>query len=455
MLARYVRTVVAAVALLLAATAASAQQRSAECRGLRYSGHFRLNSMKLYLDQVVLRQRTDPARAAAELRRAAQQYEEALRAGGADEMTIAFLGGELALLQGDLVGADSLFTRAEARAEDECRRELTRLRRNEWAPLLNLALTQQRAGNIDSAMVLLRRANLIFRADPTAFLRLASIFAQRSQNDSAIIYAIRAARSTEDPRMLGLRKDALFVAARLQQSTSRWADAEATYREVLRLAPRDLPAMAGLGAVLTEQNKTAEATVLYDSLSVAADTVTDAGTLFDIATELVRARRMPLAARLYERSLTFNRCNRDALYNLASTYNVVRDSTRLLQTAQRLVAVDSMNRGSLALLAQAYVLNGDANRTVAILLAHDSLPWTFELVRFVPADTTASLVGAVSNPQPRALAPFRLTIEFLNGACEPVSRTVVEVPEVPANGQHAIDVTGRGRGIQAYRYRTN
>jgi tetratricopeptide (TPR) repeat protein len=284
---------------------------------------------------------------------------------------------------------------------------------------------------------------------------MVSIFAQRSQTDSAIFYALQAAHSTGEPRFLDLRKAALFTAGRLQQGANRAADAEATFREYLRLAPRDLPAMGALGAVLALQNKTADANVVYDSLMVFADTVTDSDVLFDAATELVRARRYPLAARLYERELTFNRCHRDALYNLASTYNAMQDSVHMLAIARRLAEIDPMNRGSLAMLAQAYVFRRDT-ASIGTLQRLQGLPWDFEFAGFTPAgDTSVTLGGAISNLQDRPLPAFRLTIEFLNGACEPVSSAVVEVPEIPANGRSTVEARGRGRGIKAFRYTTN
>jgi len=454
MTSRSVRTLAPLAALLVVVGTAAAQQRSSECRGLSYTGNFRLNSAKLYLDVAVRYQRTDPARSQRAVADAARQVESAAEAGG-DPKTVAFFWGEIYLLRGDLAGADSMLTKAERDLEEDCQREILRLRRNEWAPYNNGAVNLTRAGNIDSALTLLRKGNLIYRGDPSGALRMVSIFAQRSQTDSAIFYALQAAHSSGEPRFLDLRKAALFTAGRLQQGANRAADAEATFREYLRLSPRDLPAMGALGAVLALQNKTADANALYDSLSAAADAVTDPDVLFEAATELVRARRYPLAAHLYERQLTLNRCHRDGLYNLASTYNAMRDSVHLLATAQRLVAVDSMNRGSLAMLAQAYVMSGDRNKTVETLLRHDSLPWTFELVRFTPGDTSTALLGAVSNPQQRPVRPFRLTIEFLNGACEPVSSAVVEVPEIPADGQSPVEVTGTGRGIRAYRYKIN
>jgi len=448
---RSVGIVAATAALVASAGTANAQQQSADCRGLKKNSHFMLNSAKLSLDVAVRFQRSDPIRFASALADAERQLSQSR----GDAMTTAFFYGELFLLRGDLAGADSMLTKAEAAASDDCQREILRQRRNAWAPFNNGAINMTRAGNPDSTLTLLRKGNLIYRGDPSGALRMVSIFAQRNQTDSAIIYALQAAHSTGEARFLDLRKAALFTAGRLQQGANRAADAEATFREYLRLAPRDLPAMGALGAVLALQNKTADANVVYDSLMVFADTITDSDVLFDAATELVRARRYPLAARLYERELTFNRCHRDALYNLASTYNAMQDSVHMLAIARRLAEIDPMNRGSLAMLAQAYVFRRDT-ASIGTLLRLQGLPWDFEFAGFTPAgDTSVTLGGAISNLQERPLPAFRLTIEFLNGACEPVSSAVVEVPEVPANGRSTVEATGRGRGIKAFRYSTN
>jgi tetratricopeptide (TPR) repeat protein len=445
---------IAAVALLTAlAGTAVAQQRSSECAGLKYS-NFRLNSAKLYLDNATRVQRTDPARSAAELGRAYQQVTEAVRSGGGDEMTQFFFFGEIALMRGDLVGADSMWTRAEAKSDSTCRREMSRLRRNEYAPLVNGAINQLAANNQDSAVVLLRRATVIFRGSPLAYLRLGAIFDGRNLPDSAIYYFKLAGRSGDSPREADIRAAALLAAAVMQQRLLRWADAEATFRDYRRIAPRDLAGIAGLGAALAGQNKTAEATALYDTLSAVADTVSNPDELFDTATQLVHARRYAMAARLYERELTLNRCHRDGLYNLASTYNSMQDSVHMLAVARRLAEIDPMNRGSLAMLAQAFVLRRDT-ASIGTLQRLQALPWAFDLVNFTQADTTATVLGGVSNLQDRALPAFRLTIEFLNGACEPVSQAVVEVPQIDPNGSHSVNVTGHGRGILAYRYKTN
>ncbi len=456
MLGRGLRTLVPLAVLMVVGAAGFAQtsQRSSSCEGLRYSSNFLLSSAKMNFDLAVDKKQTDPnrfRRAVADIHR---QLDQARAGGNADAMTLAFFYGELATLEGDMVAADSNFTRAAATASDACKREMDRLRRNEWAVYANGAMTQQRAGNVDSALALLRKGNVIWRGEPTGFLRMASIFASRSQADSAIVYAQLACRSSEDPKYLELRKAACFTEAQLLQGANRQGEAETAYRDYLRLAPRDLGGLAGLGATLTAQHKTADADAVYDTLRSEADTVTDAEALFEAATGLVRGQRYQIAARLFERELTINRCDRDGLYNLASAYNSMHDSVHMLPIAQRLVAVDSMNRGSLAMLAQAQVLMRDT-ASIGTLQRLQNLPWSFDLVRFNPEDSTAELQAGVSNLTDHALPAFRLTIEFINGACEAVTQNVVEVPEVPANGSQTIDVTGRGRGIRAYRYKTN
>ncbi len=456
MLGRSVRTFVSLAAFSVVAGTATAQmvQHSAECSGLKYSGNFRLNSAKLYLDQAVIRQRSDPGRFQSAIRDAQRQVDEAIRAGGSDPMTLAFFYGEIMALKGDYVGADTNFTHAEATTTDDCKREINRMRRNEWTTFANGAMSQQRQGNMDSALALLRKGNQIWRGEPSGFLRMASIFAARNRTDSAIVYAQLACRSTQEARFLDLRKVACLTGAQFLLQANRMPEAEAAYRDYLALAPRDLPGMAGLGAALTAQNKTADANALYDTLQAAADTVSDTDVLFETATGLVRARRYQLAARLYERELSMNRCDRDGLYNLASAYNSLHDTTRMLPIARRLVAVDSMNRGSLAMLAQAQVLAKDT-ASIGTLQRLQALPWSFDLVQFERADSTAHLQAGISNTGDRPVPAFRLTIEFLNGACEAVGQTVVDVPEIPANGTQNVDVTGRGRGIRAYRYKTN
>lgn len=472
--------VLALSALAGTATAQQATQRPPECRNLSYRSNFRLNGAQQYIVQAGgTRYEDDRQRRIAD---AYGQLQQAAQSSDADRTTLWYLFGQVYLLKRDLVGADSAFSKAEAATDPDCRREIQRRRRNEWVPLQNAAVELMSAGNNDSALVLLRKANMIYRSEPFAFLNMATIFVNREQSDSAIFYYRAAAHSTDDPRRTEARATALFNAARLLHRAaldSAGVRAEAqrrgvadttvanerlhtaldTYREALQLRPRDLAAQASMAGVLASLHRTDEARAVYDSMLSHADSMSSFD-LFDAGVALFRQQRYDLTARAIELGLSKNRCHRDALFNLANTYLAAKDSVKLLDAAHRLVAVDSMNRQSLRLLAAGLQRNGDQQGTLRALFKADSLPWELQVLRFEPGDTTASLTGVVGNLQARTLSGFRLTIQYVNGACEVVTEQVVDIPDLnPAGSPGASydfrDLRVNGRGIVAWKYKTN
>jgi tetratricopeptide (TPR) repeat protein len=464
------------IALSLLASSALAQQRPPECRNLSYRSNFRLNGAQQHIEQAGKTSFADDQRR--QLSDAERLLQEAARAGGSDQVTLWYLFGELYVMRHDFVGADSAYSKAEALTDPECKQEIERRRRNQWVPLQNAGVEQMNAGNVDSALALFRRANVIYRGAPYAFLNMATIYVNKNQDDSAIYYYRAAARSTDDPRFLEARATALFNAARLVHRAAndtasiaaearrrgvadttvrdeRLRAALEAYQDVLKVRPRDLQAQASLASVLFALHRTQEAQAVYDSMLAHADSI-ESLDLFDAGVVLFRQDRYALAARATELGLAKNRCYRDALYNLANTFLAARDSVHLLDAAQRLVAVDSMNRQSLQLLAAAMQRNGDTQGTLRVLMRRDSLPWELTVLRFDLGDTTASFHGVVNNLQQKPLSGFKLKVQFVSGACEPVAEQVVEIPDLNPNGSpgasYDFTVSGNGRGIQAYKY---
>jgi hypothetical protein len=482
MASRCVRRIAPLVALTLFAGTAVAQQASQappECRNLSYRSNFRLNGAEQHILAAAASKFDDDRRN--RIADAQRLLEETARAGGADVATLWYLFGQMYLLKHDLVGADSAFTKVEAITDPECKRDIMRRRRNEWIPLQNAGVELMSAGNPDSALTVFRRGGIIYRGEPYAFLNMATIFVNRDQNDSAIFYFRAAAHSTDDRRSEEARQTALFNAARLLHraaldSASIRAEAQqrgvpdsavenarlllalAAYQDVLRMHPRDLPAQASLAGVLGSLHRTEEARAVYDSMLAHADSMSSFD-LFEAGVALFRQQRYDLTARAIELGLTKNRCQRDALFNLANAHFAARDSVHLLDAARRLVAVDSMNRGSLRLLAVGLQKNGDPQGTLRVLMKTDSLPWEITIVRFEGGDSTATVRGVVSNLQDKSLPGFRLTIEFVNAACEVVASQPVNVPDLNANtgagASYDFSLTASGRGIVAWKYKTN
>lgn len=509
MVSRSLTLIAPIAALTIAVGSATAQQASApECRHLDYRGNFRLNGAQQHIVQARATKYDDVRRS--RISDATRLLTDAAKAGGVDPATLWYLFGQVYVLDHDLVGADSAFTKAENASDPDCKREVERERRNEWVPLQNAGVEQMNAGNMDSALALFRKSNGIYRTEPYSYLNMATIFYDRSTqgldsasiadeahhrgvpdsvvrkerltaSDSAIIYFKLAAHSTDDRKFDDARETALFNAARLVNRSAldtasvhaeaqrrgvpdsvvkaaRLRESEAAYREVLQLRPRDLPAQASLAGVLTQLHREDEARTVYDSMLSHADSM-DAFDLIDAGTALFRSHRFDLAARATELGLAKDRCFRDGLFNLANIYLAAKDTVKLLDVTRRLVAQDSMNRSSLQMLARAWQDAGNKDSTLRVLQRAEALPWEMSVVRFEPGDSSATLHGMVTNLKSDTQKGFTLTVQFLNGSCGVVASQNVDLPDLSANGNagqsYDFNLSASGRGIVAWKYATN
>jgi tetratricopeptide (TPR) repeat protein len=457
---------VAALGLAVAAGQANAQD---ECRNLRFRGHFRLNSAQRYLDLYQRAQHADQKRQA--LDNAERVLGEAAASpGNADAFTLWYFFGQVYVGKNDLAGADSALTRAASLANNDegCLSEINRMRRNAWIPLQNEAVGQIQSQNYDSALVLLRKANVIYRDDPSGFMNMAAAYMAQENYDSAAAAFRLAGQAGTDPARAELRSQAMFNAARIYARANRFAAAESSYRAYMALRPRDVEGPTGLAAVLQAQGKTSEASALYDSLMRNADSLSSFD-LFDMGVSLFRAaaadtadearqrERFQLTARAFEAGLRKNPTHRDALFNLTNAYLAASDTAKVLEAAQRLAAVDSMNRQSLTLLARAHQMNRQQAEVVRMLQKRDSLPFEVSIQRFEPRDSTAILRGAVANLRSSELPGRTITLEFLGQNGQVVATERVELPALNPNGSpgamYDFNITASGRGIITYRYR--
>ncbi len=461
-----------ALSLALVLVPVIGRAQDSQCSALKYRGNFRLNGAMQHLGQADSTNYPDQKRTRAN--NALRVLTEASAAGGVDPFTLWFMMGRTYGLLGDLAGADSTLSKAAAlvATDTRCLNEITRLRRNMWIPLQTDAATLMQGTHFDSALVLLRKSNLIYRDDPSGYLNMASAYMSLQKNDSAAIMFRLAAHAGTSADRAELRQTAAFNAARMLQQANNLPAAESAYREYIVMKPRDVEAKGSLAQLLTQMNRGAEAAAIYDSLMAQPDSLDSFG-LFSVGVALFRgaqndslpanaARRVQgfrSAARAFELGLAKNQRNRDALFNLVNAYLAANDTLKVLDAAQRLVANDSLNRQSMTLLARGYQMNRRPNDVVTALMRRDSLPVEVLILRFDPRDTVAALRGGIQNLRGRERPEGPLTIEFLNAAGEVVATERVSVPVLGSTGSpgSAYDFTLQvhGRGIVAYRYKLN
>ncbi len=463
-------------------------------------GHYLVNSGILYLKDASSTRFEDQRQR--DLRDAEKVLMQALSSGGQDKNPAAwYYLARYYVLQKDFAGADTAFTKAGELAP-QCQEDIDTWRRLLWAPLLNAGIRAWQGGNRDSAIATFRRANQIYAGEPTGFVYLASLFADREQDDSSAKYFKLAIAAAKDSQYAKERKDAMFNLARVYHRSRHWDDAIAAYHEYLAAWPHDAQASTGLAAIYGTTGKSDSALALYTQIVEHADSASSFD-LFYSGQEIFRAiphapdtaaqgdkcraearkdkklslrqvaarcdaetskamreyvgsvaAQYRLVARAYEAGLAKNPYYRDALFTLAGTYYLMSDTTRSVATAQRAYAVDPLNQSTLRMLAQTWQLRGKTDSTLQYLRIADSLlPVDVTIGNFTPEDSSAVANVVVTNFHDKPSAPLGLVFEFLNAQGRPVATQTQDVPAIDPGGNKSYALKGAGPGILAWRYK--
>lgn len=418
------------------------------------------------------------------------------------------------LIVKDLKGADTAFTLAEGLKPD-CKGDIAIWRRDAWRDAANAGIQAWQANNNDSAISSFRRANAIWRDDPTVFKYLATLLYQAGQPDSAIFYFRRAADvAAKDTSGLQDRKDALYNMARIEHSlaraeqdslsrikpdnfSSRWAGVLAGYREYLTLVPHDIEILASIGSVKLTLGQRDSAFAIYRQIIAGGDSGSGIS-IFRAGVEMYqgapeppdtaaagrvcrgRARPVPparsracrdslaavvrvhdsittatyrLAAEAFDAGLKLNPYFRDGLFNAVAAHSNINDTAAILPLARRLLSVDPLNRESLRRMAFAHQRLGHLDSTVHYLRVSDStLIADVTITQFSPEEKEATLRGTVTSLRPGTSAAFKLVFEFLNSKGEVVATQALDVPALESQGTHSIEAKVTVPGVAAWRY---
>lgn len=409
--------------------------------------------------------------------------------------------GRYYLMVDDFAGADSALSKAVALAPD-CKDDVALYRRQAWVPVFNAGIQAWQAGKTDSAIASFRRANLIYQAEPLGYIYIANLFVSANEMDSAAKYFRLAVPAASDPKYAKDRRDAFFNVARVYHTAKRYDQAEAAYREYLNAYPNDVQAMAGLAVLHMQAGRSDSALALYKAIvrnaeSASADELfgaalgalsaipqspdtaamdSDCGKAQKKKNPALTARQFAarcqlaavdtmrkfhavvdpqyrLVAQTYEAGLTKNPYYRDALYNLAGISYLLGDTNKVLPLAQRLYAVDPMNRLTLAKIAGGWQLLGKKDSVLYYLTLADSLPVEVTVGTFTTSDTSAELAGLITNFRSKRSTPLKLTFEFLDATGAAVASQPQDVPALDPEANQPLKVTVNRPGITAWRYK--
>ncbi|HEU4699779.1 MAG TPA: tetratricopeptide repeat protein [Gemmatimonadales bacterium] len=446
------------------ANASGGKLRAPECsadNGL----HFKVKSGKTYLNTAF---GVDEARRQHILENAQRVITEAITQNGQDKSAGAwyYLGwADLAL--GDVAGADSSLTRAEALAPD-CKADIAKLRMLPYAPLFNQGINFSKAGQTDSAMAYFRRAASVNPSAPEAPYSLAGIYLKQQQPDSAIVYFQKAIAAATTPDRANMRNEARYNLAVTLVQQKRDKEAVPVLQAYLQEKPNDVDARKALavafrGAGMADSAKAIEAQLLNASTGASAGGAgggaLGSGDVFAIGVQRYQEKNYAEAAKAFSTVVQQEPFNRDALYNLANAYYAMKDAPNLTKTAERLVAIDPMNEDVLKLQAAGYQMA--KNQTLQMKVAERlfSLPTSIKVESFQPTASGATLTATATGRKAQTLSGAavkpeagEVEFEFLDKTGNVVNTQKVEVPALTPGQSQPLTVTAQGAGIVAWRY---
>jgi hypothetical protein len=263
-------------------------------------------------------------------------------------------------------------------------------------------------------------------------------------------------------RAQGVAERRAALAARATQVATDSAAAQPAFdptirafRGYLAAYPDATDAVSGLASLYYQSGRTREAEAAFDAIYPAGGP-SSPDVLMEAGRAVLRANLFVAGTKLLTRALERRAYDRDGLLDLTSGYLALRDSARLLPTAQRLAAVDPLNRATLRMLSAGWDLRARRDSAQKYKdLADGGLKLEVGVTTFLPDSNGFTLSGVVSNGGGTPSAAQRLTFEFLDAQGAVRGTQTVEIPPLPPQGTQPLEVHIPGGDLVAWRYRAS
>ena len=225
------------------------------------------------------------------------------------------------------------------------------------------------------------------------------------------------------------------------------------YRTYLEAYPEATDAVPGLASLYVQSGRITEASAAFDAI-YPPDRKTDPAVIIEAGKGAMRANAFAAGTRLLERAVAQRPYDRDALMDLGNGYQAQRDSAHLLPVAQRLQAIDPLNRTTLRLIAAGWDLRGRRDSAQNYRdRAETGLQVEVTISDFRGDSTGYILEGVATNGTSSPSPVQRLTFEFLDANGRVQVTQAMEVPQLPPQGSQPIQVRVPGTALVAWRYR--
>jgi len=301
----------------------------------------------------------------------------------------------------------------------------------------------------------------LLAVDSTVLSRVEASAASRRARGARLAPADQQAFARDSSvRAQGVTERRAALAARAGQVATDSAAAQPAFdptirafRAYLAAYPDATDAVSGLASLYYQSGRTREAETAFDAIYPAGGP-SSPDVLIEAGRAVLRANLFVVGTNLLTRALERRGYDRDGLLDLATGYLALRDSARLLPTAQRLAAVDPLNRATLRMLSAGWDLRAHRDSAQKYKdLADGGLKVEVGVTTFLPDSNGFTLSGVVSNGGGTPSAAQRITFEFLDAQGAVRGTQTVEIAPLPPQGTQTLEVHVPGGDLVAWRYR--
>ncbi len=371
--------------------------------------------------------------------------------------------GRAYLYRGDLPGADSAFTKAEALAPD-CKDDVQRYRQVAWVPLVNDGLDFLKGEKTDSAVALLRAANTIFRGQPNAFAGLGVIYANHNESDSAIVYLKKAAEIATTANLPEDRNNATLNLGIIQSRAKKFDDAVTTLEQYRTWAPNDTAGVKALIYAYRNAGKKDKAEALEKQFNIAPTEVAggDASVTgaFSRGVEAFNAGKWAEAGTLFGQVFEKQPYNHDALRNQATAHYKAKDGPNLVVSAGKLAELEPMNQIALELLAAGYQETKQTDKQLSAVTRIRANPVNIQTKGITISSTDVALTMTATGRDAKdakdkslPAVPVTLVFELLGADGSVIGTQEVALPPLASGADHEFKVAAKANGINGWRYK--
>jgi tetratricopeptide (TPR) repeat protein len=376
--------------------------------------------------------------------------------------------GRVYLLQGDIGGVDSAFTKA-LKLQPQCELDINQIRQNNWAQLAKPAFDLQQQGKTEEALALFRDAHRIFYTLPHVASNMGVLFANSGRDDSAAVYFGKAFEIAEE----GAKSDTSLIADRnsnglnlaiMYQRLDKNAEAVPVLRKLVAWDPtntdaRKMLSQAFRGAGMVDSANALDNAMISEMSSRNLDSL-EVGDLMAIGVSAFNAQKYDQAVDAFGKAAQRNPYSRDAIYNLANAYLAQKNNEKLVETAAKLVAIEPMNEDVYRLLGSGHKALKHDDEVLKAAEKLVGLQINLEMTGFAIGRNGAKLEGNATGREPtdaqgKAItkAAVTLVVEFVTTAGQVVDSKEVSLPKLDTGATHKLSVEGKGNDIAGWRYR--